>query len=86
MHVMFGTQNMNENPIAVRFPGETMSITLTMSPADAYCDDVTYFSTDDSVAAIIGNVIYCLKPGIAEIYIESIYQSIRQKYTIFVAE
>ena len=86
MYVMFGTQDMNENPIAVRFPGENLEITVTMNPADAYCGDVTYFSTDDSVATIIGNMIHCLKPGAADIYVESVYQSIRQKYTIFVAE
>ena len=86
MHVMFGMQNMNENPVAVRFPGEKMTITVTMDPSDAYREDVTYFSTDESVANIVGNVIHCQNPGRTDIYIESVYQSIRQMYTIFVTE
>lgn len=86
MYVMFGMQYMNENPVAVRFPGEKMTITVTMDPSDAYSEDVTYFSTDESVANIVGNVIYCQNPGRTDIYIESIYQSIRQMYTIFVTE
>lgn len=86
MHVMFGMQDMNENPVAVRFPGEKMTITVTMDPADAYHEDITYFSTDESVATVTGNVIHCLNPGRTDIYIESVYQSIRQMYTIFVTE
>ena len=86
MYVMFGLQNMNDNPIAVRFPGEEMTIKVTMNPSDAYIEDITYFSSDESVANIIGNVIHCLKPGRTDIYIESIYQSVRQMYTIFVLE
>ena len=86
MYVMFGMQNMNDNPIAVRFPGEKMTITVTMNPSDAYNEDITYFSSDESVADIIGNVIHCLNPGRTDIYIESIYQSMRQMYTIFVIE
>ena len=86
MHVMFGMQNMNENPIAVRFPGEKITITVTMEPSDAYNEDITYFSTDESVATITGNTIHCLKPGRTDIYIESIYQSMQQMYTIFVTE
>lgn len=86
MYVMFGMQNMNDNPIAVRFPGEKMTITVTMNPSDAYNEDITYFSSDESVAYIIGNVIHCLNPGRTDIYIESIYQSMRQMYTIFVIE
>ena len=86
MYVMFGMQNMNENPIAVRFPGEKMTIKVTMNPSDAYNEDITYFSSDESVANIIGNVIHCLQPGRTDIYIESVYQSIRQMYTIFVIE
>lgn len=86
MFVMFGMQNMNENPVAVRFPGEKMTITVTMDPSDAYSEDVTYFSTDETVATITGNVIHCLNPGRTDIYIESVYQSIRQMYTIFVTE
>lgn len=86
MYVMFGMQNMNDNPIAVRFPGEKMTITVTMNPSDAYNEDITYFSSDESVADIIGNVIHCLNPGRTDIYIESVYQSIRQMYTIFVTE
>ena len=86
MYVMFGMQNMNENPIAVRFPGEKITITVTMEPSDAYNEDITYFSTDESVATITGNTIHCLKPGRTDIYIESIYQSMQQMYTIFVTE
>lgn len=86
MYVMFGMQNMNENPVAVRFPGEKITIMVTMDPADAYHEDLTYFSTDETVATITGNVIHCLNPGRTDIYIESVYQSIRQMYTIFVTE
>ena len=86
MTVMFGVQKMNESPIAVRFAGEKISVKVIMDPVDAYSDDITYYSTDNSVASIIGNTIHCLKPGKAEIYIESLYQSLRQKYTVIVTE
>ena len=86
MTVMFGAQKMNENPVAVRFKGEKIEISVTMSPADAYCGDITYFSSDGSIAEIVGNTIHCLNPGKTEIYIESLYQSLRQVYTLTVLE
>ena len=86
MTVMLGMQNMNESPVAVRYAGESMNITVTMDPIEAYSEDLSYYSTDDSVAVINGNVIKCLKPGSTNIYIESVYQSIRQKYTLIVTE
>lgn len=84
MTVMFGKQNMNENPVAVRFPGETMEIKVILEPSDAYADDLTYFSSDETVAKINGTIITCLKQGKAEIFIESSYQSLRQSYIVTV--
>lgn len=84
MTVMFGKQNMNENPVAVRFSGETMEIKVILEPSDAYADDLTYFSSDETVAKINGTIITCLKQGKAEIFIESSYQSLRQSYIVTV--
>lgn len=86
MNVKFGGQDMTENPVAVRFVGETVVISVTMNPSDAYADDVTYFSSDETVAQIDGNTIRCLKAGKAEIFIESIYHSLRQSYILTVLE
>ena len=86
MTVMFGAQTMNETPVAVRFKGERIVISVIMSPADAYSGDITYFSSDVNVAEIVGNTIHCLNPGKTEIYIESLYQSLRQVYTLTVLE
>lgn len=84
MMIYFGEQDMDENPIAARFIGEKISINVTLDPEDAYTGDLTYFSSDDSVASIEGNTIHCLKNGKAEIYIESIYHSLRKSYTVIV--
>ena len=86
MKVKFGKQDMNENPVAVRFAGEAITISVTMDPEDAYCEDLTYLSSDESIAGISGNIIRCLRAGKVEIFIESAYQSLRQSYILTILE
>ena len=86
MSVKFGGQDMNEDPVAVRFVGETIVISVKMDPSDAYSEDLTFFSSDEEIAQIDGNTIRCLKAGKAEIFIESTYQSLRQSFILTVIE
>lgn len=86
MVIMFGTQNMKEVPVAVRFPGEKGLLSVIMYPADSYADDIVYFSSDPAVGEIIGSTLHCKSEGIATIYAESVYQGIRESFTLMVRE
>lgn len=86
MVIMFGTQNMKEVPVAVRFPGEKNTLSVIMYPSDSYADDIVYFSSDSEVGEIIGHTLYCRAEGTATIYAESLYQGIRESFTLIVRE
>ena len=86
MVMMFGTQNMKEVPIAIRFPGEKGTLSVIMHPADSYAEDIVYFSSDPAVGEIIGQTLYCRSEGTATIYAESLYQGIRESFTLMVRE
>lgn len=86
MYVILGTQNMTDNPTAVRFPGENLEVKAVMIPEDSYCDDIVCISSDPSVASVSGMTIRCIKPGKAVFSVESIYQNLRSSFTIIVLE
>ena len=86
MTIMLGDQNMKEIPVAVRFPKNTATLSVTMDPEDAYAEDVTFFSSDPSVGKIIGSTLHCVAPGNATIYAESLYQGMRESFTLIVRE
>lgn len=86
MEVFLGTQKMTDNPTAVRFPGEVLEVTTIMHPEDSYSDDIVCISSDPSVVSVSGMSIKCLKPGKAVISVESIYQNLRNSFTVIVLE
>ncbi len=86
MNVLFDGQNMESSPTAVRYPGENVRIITSMTPAEAYTDDMIYISSDTSVATITGNIINCVSPGKTNIFVESVYQGIRKSYTLIILE
>lgn len=86
MHIRLGGQDMKANPLAVRFPGESNPIIITMSPEDAYSGDVVCLSSDASVASVEGMNIRFLNPGSATISVESLYQGIRKTFDILVLD
>lgn len=86
MVVFFGEQNMDENPVAVRYPGETTTINIHMTPQTAYTSDLTLLSSDPSVAEISGKSIRCIRQGKSTIFVESAYSNLRSSYTLIVLE
>lgn len=86
MHIRLGDQDMEANPLAVRFPGESNPIRISMSPEDAYSGDVVCLSSDTSVASVEGMSIRFMNPGSATISVESLYQGIRKTFDILVLD
>ncbi len=84
--VWMGDQNMSENPVAVRFPGEVMPVRIVTVPDDAYTEDFVIFSSDDKVAAVNGRDIVCKSSGSTDIRIESAHQNISLVFSLFVIE
>lgn len=86
MHIFFGEQDMEANPLAVRFPGEILRVNAVMSPEDAYSGDIVCISSDPSVAEVSGIEIRCLGPGRASITVESLYHGLRKNVDILILE
>lgn len=86
MKIMLDRQDMEENPLAVRFPGEILTVRPVLDPADAYAGDIICLSSDSSVAAVEGMTIKCLAPGQATISVESLYHGIRKSFSLLVLE
>ncbi len=86
LHIRLGDQDMEANPLAVRFPGESNPIRITMSPEDAYSGDVVCLSSDTYVASVDGMNIRFMNPGSATISVESLYQGIRKTFDILVLD
>jgi hypothetical protein len=84
--VWMGDQNMSENPVAVRFPGEVMSVRIVTIPDDAYTEDFAIFSSDDKVAFVNGREIVCKASGSTDIRIESAHQNISLVFSLFVID
>lgn len=86
MSIMLGDQDMNTNPIAVRYPGESMTLRVVLTPADSYSGDITFFSSNTEVAKIEGNNIKCISAGTANITVESIFHQLSYTFKIIVIE
>lgn len=86
MKIMLDRQDMEENPLAVRFPGEILTVRPVLEPADAYAGDIICISSDPSVAATDGMTIKCLSPGSVIVSVESLYHGIRKSFSLLVLE
>lgn len=86
MRIMLDSQDMEAVPLAVRFPGEKLTVKPILEPADAYTGDIICLSSDSSVAAVDGMTIKCLAPGTATISIESLYHGIRKSFSLLILE
>jgi hypothetical protein len=77
-------QDLHSNPIAVRFIGETLGISLTPYPENAYKEDFVIISSDPTIAEIDGYKIRCLKSGNVYITVESPYNNISNRFQLFI--
>lgn len=84
--VFLGTQDMEKNTLAVRFPGEVIDVNIIMDPEEAYTGDLVCISSDPGVARIDGMSIRCIQPGSADITVESLYHGIRKSFSMFILE
>ena len=86
LKIYFGEQEMETNPIAVRYIGEEFVISTQMTPEDAYKEDITFMSSSPEIAKIDNRRVSCLKAGRTTIHIESAYHGFRYSYTLIVKE
>ena len=86
MTILLEGNSMKEIPVAVRFPGNTATLSVMMDPDDAYSEDVTFLSSDPAIGKIVGRTLHCIAPGKATIYAESLYQGLRESFTLIVRE
>ena len=84
--VFLGTQDMEKNTLAVRFPGEVLDVNIIMDPEESYTGDLICISSDPDVARIEGMTIRCIKPGSADITVESLYHGIRKSFSMLILE
>ena len=82
--IMFGNQDVIDVPFSSRFTGEQIPIDVILTPSYAYSEDIIYFSTDPEVAEFKDNILHCNKPGKTEIFVESAFNDIHYKFTVFV--
>lgn len=86
MKVLLNDQDMSINPVAVRYPGESLKASIVMDPPEAYSDDIILYADDTESIEIEGRTIRCLKPGKSTIHAESVYQKLQAQFTIIVLE
>lgn len=86
MKISLDGQEMETNPLAVRFSGEELTLTPVMVPEDAYTGDIVCISSDPSVASVSGMTIRCMAPGSATISVESQYHGIRKSFSLLILE
>lgn len=86
MTIMLGSQNVTENPVAIRFLGETQKVTATLYPADSYNEDIICYSSAPDIVSVSGMEIKCIAPGSATIYVESQYHQLRGSFRVIVSE
>ena len=86
MKIMLDGQDMDANPVAVRFPGEKLTVIPSMDPADAYTGDIICISSDPETASVDGMTIRCLKPGSVTVSVESLYHGIRKTFSLLILE
>jgi uncharacterized protein YjdB len=86
MHVRVGSQDMDANPTAVRFAGETLSVSVSLVPEDAYSGDIVCNSSDAGIAKTNGMQIMCISPGKTVIYVESLYHGLMKSFDLIILE
>ncbi len=86
MKIMLDSQDMEANPLAVRFPGERLTVKPILEPEDAYTGDIICTSSNPSVASVDGLTIKCLAPGSVTISVESLYHGIRKSFSLLILE
>ena len=84
--IMFGNQDMVKVPLSSRFVSEQITLIIGLTPSYAYSDDIIYFSSNPEVAEFRNNVLHCISPGKSEIYVESAFNDIHYKFTVFVLD
>lgn len=84
--IMLDNQDMEKNPVAVRFPGEKLKVYAYVYPEDSYTEDIVCISSDPSTASVDGMTIICHNPGNTVISIESLYHNIRKSFNLIVIE
>lgn len=86
MKIMLGDQDTEENPVAVRFVEEVLEAKAVFEPEYGYSDDVSLYSTDESIASIEGMKIHCNKVGTVTIYAESLYHGLQTHFTLIIID
>ena len=86
IRLKLGEQDLSSDPIAVRFAGESLKLTILPDPDNAYIEDFVCISSDPSVAEISGHTIKCLKGGNVYISVESEYNNINRHFQLFILE
>lgn len=86
MTVMLGDQDMNSNPVAIRFVGESQKMEFILHPDNSYNEDIVCFSSEPNIVSVSGSTLNYIAPGTATIYVESQYHQIRQNFRIIVSE
>ena len=86
IRLKLGEQDLSSDPIAVRFTGESLKLTILPDPDNAYTEDFVCISSDPSVAEISGHTIKCLKGGSVYISVESEYNNINRHFQLFILE
>jgi hypothetical protein len=61
-------------------------VNIITDPAEAYTGDLICISSDPDVARIEGMTIRCIKPGSADITVESLYHGIRKSFSMLILE
>lgn len=86
MTVMLGNQNMNINTIAVRFPGEKMTIQVLLHPENSYSGDIICFSSNPESVKTDGLNVECISEGTSTITVESLYNKLSYSFKIIVIQ
>lgn len=84
MTILLNDQNMESDPVAVRYPGENLKVGILMDPPEAYSEDVILYTEDTEIIRIEGKVIRCIQSGKATVRAESVYQDLRTSFSIIV--
>lgn len=86
MTLFLDSQDMHQNPMAVRFPGESLTIRAAFTPEDAYTGDLVCISSFPDIVHIDGMKIRCISPGKTTITVESLYHGLTKSFELVILE
>ena len=86
MKLMLDRQDMEKNPMAVRYVGELVTVKAVLTPEDAYSEDFVCISSDPEIVKIDGMQIRCLTTGKTTISVESLYQGLNKSFELIILE